>query len=131
PSVVGLASLLRHSLLEVSSVKSASVGKKEKMEIMWDYLTSIEFKQKIEAIVEVFSSMQTDIEKEKMWFKKKWDKQETSIRRVIDNTVGMYGSLESIMGKALPEVKGMDLDMEEEEIEPNKSILKDENSSLF
>jgi hypothetical protein len=96
---------------------------------MWEYLTSVEFKQKIEAIIEVFSGMQGDIEKEKMWFKKKWEKQENSIRRVIDNTAGMYGSLESIMGKALPQVKGME--MEDDALLPEKSELKEENSSLF
>jgi hypothetical protein len=89
PSVIGLASLLRKSLLDLALVKSASVGKKEKMEIMWEYLTSTEFKQRMEAIIEVFTSMREDIEKEKMWFKKKWEKQEGSIRRVIDNTAGM------------------------------------------
>jgi hypothetical protein len=131
PSVIGLAALLRKSLLDVSLVKSASVGKKEKMEIMWEYLTSVEFKQKVEAIIEVFSSMQQDIEKEKIWFKKKWEKQESSIRRVIDNTAGMYGNLESIMGKALPEVKGLDMMEEEEVSEKNTRLLKDENSTLF
>jgi hypothetical protein len=137
PSVIGLAALLRKSLLDVSLVKSASVGKKEKMEIMWEYLTSVEFKQKVEAIIEVFSAMQEDIEKEKMWFKKKWEKQESSIRRVIDNTAGMYGNLESIMGKALPEVKGLDImgddeeEMQAEISEKNTHLLKDEVSSLF
>jgi hypothetical protein len=134
-SVVGLAAALRKGLLDVSSVKVASVGKKEKMEVMWEYLTSVEFKQKIEAIIEVFSSMQTDMEKEKMWFKKKWEKQESSIRRVIDNTAGMYGSLESIMGKALPEVKGLEMDIDEEIEElpdkAQKSAGKEESSTLF
>ena len=129
PSVIGLATLLRKGLLDVYSEKGKSVGKKEKMEIMWEYLTSVEFKQKVEAIIEVFSSMQGDIEKEKMWFKRKWEKQESSIRRVIDNTAGMYGSLESIMGKALPDVKGLDLEDEPEEIQEVKKIT--EETSLF
>ncbi len=132
PSVIGVAALLRKSLLDISSLKSASVGKKEKMEVMWEYLTSVEFKQKVEAIIEVFSSMQLDIEKEKMWFKKKWEKQESSIRRVIDNTAGMYGNLESIMGKSLPEVKGFELEEEKEDLIPDKiPRLTDEESSLF
>ena len=129
PSVLGLAVLLRKSLVDVSLAKSSSIGKKEKMEIMWEYLTSVEFKQRVEAIIEVFSAMQGDIEKEKIWFKKKWEKQESSIRRVIDNTAGMYGNLESIMGKALPSVKGLD-DMEEDE-PANVKLLKQDNSTLF
>lgn len=105
----GLAHALRRSILEVVGAKNASTGKEEKMEVMWEYLTSVEFKQKVEAIIEVFASMEEDIEKEQTWFARKWEKQRKNMRRVIDNTAGMYGSLESIMGKALPEVNGLSL----------------------
>lgn len=132
-SIVGLGMVLRRCLLDVMSVKSASSGQKGKKEIMWEYLTSTEFNQKMQAILETFSSMQLDIDKEKIWFRRKWEKQEANIRRVIDNTAGMYGSLESIMGKELPEVAGLNL-LEDELPEVKKKPVKEidgEAETLF
>jgi hypothetical protein len=106
---LGLAYALRFQLLEVTSVKSAAVGKNEKMEILYTYLTGIEFKQRVEAILETFSSFQDDIEKEKRWFAQKWAKQEKNLRKVMDHTLGMHGDLQGIMGKAIGEIKGMEM----------------------
>jgi hypothetical protein len=108
-SIIGMAYALRAQLQEVHIVKQSAAGKTGKMEILYDYLTGTEFKQRVEAIVEHFSEMQHDLEVEKRWMAKKWAKQEKNIRRVIDNTVGMHGDLQGIVGKALGEIKGMEL----------------------
>ncbi len=104
-SFLGLAVALRQNLVGISLVKQSMVGKNEKMEVLYEYLSGIEFTERVEAINEAFSAFQEDIEKEKRFFASKWAKQEKSIRKVIDNTLGMRGDLESIMGKALGEVK--------------------------
>lgn len=108
-SILGLAMALRTNLIDLTGVKLSSVGKNEKMELLYNYLAGIEFKQRVEAIIEAFSSMQSDIEKEKRWFTAKWAKEEKNIRKVIDNTLGMHGDLQSIMGKALAEVNGLEM----------------------
>ena len=108
-SILGLAVALRTNLIDITGLKLSSVGKNEKMELLYNYLAGIEFKQRVEAIIEAFSSMQDDLEKEKRWFTAKWAKQEKNIRKVIDNTLGMHGDLQSIMGKALTEVKGLEM----------------------
>jgi len=106
-SILGIAIALRENLISLASVKLISVNQKEKSAVLYNYLTSTEFTQRIEAIVEAFTNMQLDIEKEKRWFASKWAKEEKSIRQVIDNTSGMYGDLQSIIGRALNEVKGL------------------------
>lgn len=116
-----LTMILRDSLIKISAVKSSMVGKEEKKEILWNYLTSTEFQQRLSAIVEAHQQFQEDIEKEKRWFALKWAKQEKNIRKVIDNILGVNGDLESIIGKALPEIKGL-------EMLPSG---KDENETLF
>lgn len=108
-AVVGVAMALRSSLQQVTTVKLASVGKNEKMEVLYTYLTSVEFKQKVESIVEAFTAMRTDLEKEKTVFAKMWAKREKEINRVISNTAGMYGDLEGMMGKALPRIEQLEL----------------------
>ena len=108
-SIMALAGLLRGHLIDINSVKLVSVGKAEKMEILYNYLAGNEFKMRVEAIVEAFTAMQDDIEREKRWFTAKWAKQEKYIRKVIDNTVGMHGDLQGIMGKSLGEIKGLEM----------------------
>jgi len=104
-SALALTTVLRHSLINIQAIKNSVVGKEEKKEILWRYLTSIEFQQRLSAIIEAHQQLQEDIEKEKRFFALKWAKQEKNIRKVIDNLLGMSGDLESIMGKALPEIK--------------------------
>lgn len=108
-SITGLGLALRLNLIDLSTVKSSNVGKNEKMEVLYNYVSGIEFKHHVEAIVEAFSSMQDDLEKEKRWFVTKWSKQEKNIRRVIDNIFGMRGDLQSIIGKSLAEIKGLQM----------------------
>lgn len=108
-SITGLALALRQTLVNIATVKLSVVGKQEKKEILWNYLTGIEFKQRVEAIYEAYNQLQADLEIERRWFTKKWAKQEKNIRLVVDNILGMHGDLQSIVGKALAEIKGLDL----------------------
>lgn len=112
-SITGLGVALRNSLIEMSAVKSSIVGKQDKMDVLWDYLTGVEFKQRVEAIYDAYTQLQDDLEKEKRWFTLKWAKQEKNIRRVIDQMLGMHGDLQSIVGKELSEIKGLTLLPEE------------------
>ena len=105
--VVALAVALRINLLNVSRERAMSVGKNEKMEILYSYLTGVEFKQRVEAIVEAFSSMDQGLRKERMAYEKIWSEREKQIKKVITNTVGMYGDLSGLV--ALPQIKTLEL----------------------
>lgn len=103
-SFIGLTIVLRDSLIKLNSVRSSTAGKKEKKEVLWNYLTGIEFKQRIDAIYDAYNLMQEEIEKEKRWYAQKWAREEKNIRQVIDNILGMSGDLQSIVGKILPDI---------------------------
>jgi len=107
--VVGLALALRFNLVSLYYEKLASVGKNEKMEILYQYLTGVEFKHRIEAIVESFTNLQADIEREKRYFHTKWARQEKEIRKIVDNTHGMYGDLQAVTDRALQPIKQLEL----------------------
>jgi hypothetical protein len=92
-----IAELLRNTLQTVAKEKSLSIGKDEKMELLYRYLTGTEFKQRIEAIVEAFSGMKSDLDKEKIYFEKIWTQREKQIQKVIKNTVGIYGDLSGVV----------------------------------
>ena len=96
-----LARLLRYSLIQVHAERANQAGKDEKMEVLYNYLTSVEFQHRIQAIVEGFSYLWSDVEREKRWFATKWARQEKEIRKIIDSTQGMYGDLQAVTGRSL------------------------------
>ncbi len=107
--VLPVATLLRQSLIEVAQSRQAIQGQQAKTEMVYDYLTSPRFRQRIEAIVEAFSAMQTDLEREKKVITKQWAKRDEQINRVMKSTVGMYGDLQGIVGKTLQEIESLEL----------------------
>lgn len=119
--VVGLALALRFDLIHLHHEKLTSVGKNEKMEILYQYLTGTEFKHRIEAIVESFTNLQQDIEKEKRYFNTKWARQEKEVRKIVDNTHGMYGDLQAVTGRALQQIKSLELPSGEEPVKKIKA----------
>lgn len=103
-----LSMLLRDSLCRVAEVKIAQENKGDKMSRLYDYLTSIEFKQKIEAIVENFQQMQDDLNKEKAQALARWARREKQILQVIENTAALYGDVRGIAGNAVKEIDALE-----------------------
>lgn len=104
-----LASTIRANLINLRIAKQSVQAKDNKMEIMYSYLSGVEFKHRVEAIVEAFTNMREEIEKERRYFNNKWARDEKNIRMVIDNTYGMHGDLKAIIGRMLPQIKGLDI----------------------
>jgi len=107
-SAVGLGWALRKNLWEVFKQSKQNEGKKEKAEEVYDYVNSVEFAHRVESIVEAFNTLNEDLEKEKRWFAQKWSRQEKEIRKIVDNTHGMYGELQGVTGRSLPEIKALE-----------------------
>jgi hypothetical protein len=106
---IPVATALRQSLVELAMARQASDGQQTKMEMVYQYLTGPRFRQRVQAIVEAFSSMQDDLAKERKAITKQWAKREEQIERVMQATVGMYGDLQGIAGKTLQEIEGLAL----------------------
>ena len=62
------------------------------------------------AIVEAFSSMQEDLDRERKAIMRQWAKRQEQIERVVGATVGMYGDMQGIAGKSLREIEGLELE---------------------
>ncbi|TDJ70582.1 MAG: DUF2130 domain-containing protein [Proteobacteria bacterium] len=108
-AVLPVAAILRQSLIEVALARQANEGEQTKTEMIYQYLTGPRFRQRVEAIVEAFSTMQGDLDKERKAIMKQWAKRDEQINRVMQATVGMYGDLQGIAGKTLQEIEGLDL----------------------
>ncbi|MBZ5553374.1 MAG: DUF2130 domain-containing protein [Acidobacteriia bacterium] len=106
---IPIAVALRQSLIEIATARQATEGQQTKMEMVYQYLTGPRFRQRVQAIVEAFSSMHEDLQKEKKAITKQWAKREEQIDRVMQAAVGMYGDLQGIAGKTLQEIEGLEL----------------------
>lgn len=113
-SAVSLALALRVVLIQVARERVTQVGKKEKMELAYNYLTGQEFRNRVEAIVESFTAMKMDLEAERRAMLKIWAKREKQMERVISNAAGMHGDLQEIAGSSLPAIKMLELPNEDE-----------------
>jgi len=114
PSAVSLGLALRFLLIQLAVTKDVQPGKEEKMEVVYNYLTGPEFKNRVQAIMESFISMKKDLDSEKRAMESIWAKREKQMGRVISNIAGMRGDLEGIVGPALPSIRLLELAPEAE-----------------
>ncbi len=105
------------NLAHAKQIQSELSGKDQKMEAVYDYITSTAFQHKIEAILEAFEGLRTGLDQEKKAFAKIWKKREQQIEQVMNSTAGLHGDLSGIAGKSLPEVKSLSLEAGTEESE--------------
>jgi hypothetical protein len=106
---VPMAIALRHSLIELAAARQAQDGRQTKMEMVYAYLTGPRFRQRIQAIVEQFSEMQDDLARERKAMMRQWAKRDAQMAGVLDATAGLYGDLQGIAGRILPEIAALEL----------------------
>lgn len=114
----GLSSVLRESVIKINQAKKSEENKTDKMSLLYSYLTSTEFTMQVEAIVEGFTQMQSDLDSEKRSMQRIWKQREKQIEKVLENTIGMYGSIKGIAGNSIGNVKALELpysNLEDEE----------------
>jgi hypothetical protein len=107
--IIPLTTTLRIHLLELAKLKNSLVGRDQKMEYLYQYLCGTQFKNKIESIVMAFSELQKDLATEKRAMERMWRKRGQEIERVIENTAGLYGDLQGMVGAGLPSIQALEL----------------------
>jgi len=109
PSSLGLATALRIQLLQLQVARAAAEGRSSKTDLLYAYLSGTEFRQRVEAIVESFTSMKQDLDRERTAFEKSWAKREQQLGKVLQNVAGMYGDMQGIIGASLPDIEQLQL----------------------
>jgi hypothetical protein len=105
-----LAMLLRKSLIDAAYQKFVSDNRQTKAEQIYGYVTSHEFAQQVESMVEVYTSMLEQITKERVAFEKSWKLRESQVHRLLSGVSGIYGQIQGAAGPALPPIKNLELD---------------------
>ena len=107
-----LSAVLRETIIRVSKAVQNQENKGDKMAMLYDFLTSNQFHLQMEGIVEGFTQMQDDLNKEKRAMQSIWKQREKQIDKVIDNAINMYGAIRGIAGNAVQTIKALELDNE-------------------
>jgi len=101
---------LRNQLIEISRVTRSQTNQESKVQVLWSYLQSNEFRQQVEAIVDGFTNLREELEKEKRQMNAKWKRQEKQINNVLKSTTEMYGSITGIAGPSIQVVNALEFD---------------------
>jgi hypothetical protein len=107
-----VALILREMLIQVSHIRVASESKEEKVEILFKYLSGVEFKQRLEAILETYLQMKEELEREKRTTTARWAKQEKNIERTITAIAGMYGDLRGLIGNSMQPIPQLEAEVD-------------------
>ncbi|CAM4368937.1 DUF2130 domain-containing protein [Zobellia nedashkovskayae] len=105
----GLCAVLRETIVKLDTAISSQENKGDKMDMLYTFLTGNTFRMQVEAIVEGFTQMKTDLESEKRSMQRIWKQREKQIEKVVTNTIDMYGSIKGIAGNAIQSVKALEL----------------------
>ena len=105
----GLSTILRQTIIKLKLSIASQENKGDKMHMLYDFLSSTNFKMQIEAIVEGFTQMKSDLESEKRAMQRIWKQRDKQIDKVVTNTIDMYGSIKGIAGNAIQSVTALEL----------------------
>jgi len=112
-----VAGLLRSNLLQIAQTRSAALSKGEKLELLHRYLSGVEFRQRVEAIVEAFERMREDLDQERRAAERQWARRTKQIEAVTFNIAGMYGDLQGLI-PSLPSISRLELPVAEAPDQP-------------
>lgn len=106
--VISMAALIRNHLIQLFDMQKREENKGDKMQMLYDYLTGIEFRGQMEAIAEGFKAMRDGITKERMQMEKIWKEREKQLEKVLLSTSGLYGSVKGIAGASVASIPLLD-----------------------
>jgi len=107
---IQMATVLRTVLVNAAFERNAAMNKGDKADLLFNYVSSHEFRQRVEALVEVYTEMQSQITRERMSYEKLWKQREAQMQRLFVNTAGMYGEMQGLVGSTMPEIKGLEIE---------------------
>lgn len=109
PYATALAVALRQGLLEVSMAKRVAEGRGEKTQMLYEYATSPEFRNRVSGVVEATTEMLEDLEREQRAMRTMWQRRSRQIIRARDNVATMVGDVQGILGRPMDDMLAFDL----------------------
>jgi hypothetical protein len=99
---LGIAQALRAGLIDLHRQRAVSAGKGEKMEALYDYLTSPQFAQKLKAVYETFKRMREELESERSLTMQRWARREKQLQAGVTQLLGIGGDIQGLAQQEMP-----------------------------
>lgn len=125
-----LSQVLRESIVRVSDALVSQEDKGDKMSLMYDFLTSEEFKNHIKDIADAFIDMENDLDREKRAMEGLWKKREKQNQKVLSNLNLMFSSIKGIAGNSIGTITALELPTHEQDDGDSNGTEK-ETDELF
>ena len=103
-----LAAVLRANLLELAQARHAAVQKHDTLELLYRYLSGVEFRQRVEAMVDAFAAMRAELDQERRAAERSWARRARQIDTVTFNIAGLYGDVQGMV-PSLPRIRSLEL----------------------
>jgi hypothetical protein len=107
--VAPLSLVLREGLLQIQDVRLSGENRSDKMSLLYDYLTSKEFGNQFQAVVDGFVNQKALLEREKRSLQSIWKEREKQIELSAHAAISMYGTIKAIAGTAVQAIKELEL----------------------
>jgi hypothetical protein len=121
-AAIAMAAVLRVGLIDAHKARVAGARKGEKMEAVYDYLTSPQFSHKLRAVYDAFKKMREELESERTVMQQRWKRREKQIGIATSQLIGIAGDLQGLAQQDLPQ-----LELEPQALEaPDESIMEEE-----
>jgi hypothetical protein len=101
----GVAAALRAGLIELHRQRAANAGKGEKMEALYEYLTSPQFALKLKAVYDTFSRMREELESERNVTQQRWARREKQLQAGVTQLLGIGGEIQGLAQQELPSLE--------------------------
>lgn len=111
-----MAALLRKSLLDAGMQKVLAENRGDKADALYSFVTSHEFIQQIESMVDTYQEMTAQVNKERVAYEKLWALRDKQAQKLLLGTATIIGSMQGHIGhSAMPKIKGLELDEGDDE----------------
>jgi hypothetical protein len=101
-SGISLGRVLRDTLIKVMRERGFQARREDQKELIYDYLTGQEFRNRVESVLRAFMAMRHSITQQRRAMEKQWAAQEKCVEAVLRNLSGMSGEIEVLAGKEFP-----------------------------
>lgn len=106
---IPVTSMLRVHILQLHQTKNSFIGREEKKDYLYEYVSSPQFRNRIENVMLAFKSLKEELESEKRAMQRIWNRREKELERVMLGTSGVYGDMQGIIGASMPTVPVLEL----------------------
>ncbi len=107
PHIVAVSSLMRVYLINVKRAKLSQTDRQTKEGMLYGYITSNDFRNRVQSIVDSISHAKEDLENEKKALNRIWAKRNMELERAVIDLAEVYGRMQGVAGNSLPDIPSL------------------------